>query len=267
MQLALKIIKILGWALIPTAMVVVGIIAQNNYYNSPVNEVKVEINYREKGDLNRFLSYDDISSFINRNYDSIKGSPIKDIDLENLQNSLEELPYIKAANAFATLDGKINLQIQQRRAIIRIIDVDDNNYYLDDMGRIIPIRTKYPARVPVCNGLIPNIGFYINNYSDKELDSIVNNTILEDIYKMAIYIDQDTLLNMQITQLNINNDGEYILTPLVSSQIIEFGKPKNIDAKFKKLKLFYTKGLGHHKWSIYRKISLKYKNQIVCTKY
>lgn len=267
MQLALKIIKILVWALIPTAMVVVGIIAQNHYYNSPVKEVKVEINYREKGDLNRFLSYKDISSFINRNYDSIKGSPIKEINLEELQNGLEELPYIKAANAFATLDGEINLQIQQRRAIIRIIDVDDNNYYIDDMGRIIPIRTKFPARVPICNGMIPNIGFYTNNYSDKELDSIVNNTILKDIYAMAQYIDRDTLLNMQITQLNIDNNGEYILTPLVSSQIIEFGKARNIDEKFENLKLFYIKGLGHHKWTTYRKISLKYKNQIVCTKY
>jgi len=72
---------------------------------------------------------------------------------------------------------------------------------------------------------------------------------------------------MQIAQLDIDIRGDFTLTPIVSRHIIEFGKAENIEAKFNKLKLFYKEGLGHHKWSKYRKINLRYKNQIVCTKY
>ncbi len=267
MKIINKIIRILVWVFIPVAIIAIGMIAQNNYYNTPINEVKIEINYREKGDLNRFLTYNDITNFINRNYDSLKGNTLINVNLEMLQNNLLELPYIKEVNAYSTINGNIKLQIQQRRAIVRIIDVDNNQYYLDDQRRIIPIRNKFPARVPVCNGLIPDIGFYTHNYSNKELDSIVDNTILKDIFAIAKHIDDDTLMTMQIAQIYVNNNGEFILTPLVSKHIIEFGKSEKISEKFDNLKLFYKQGLGHHKWSTYRKISLKYKNQIVCTKY
>ncbi len=267
MQVVRKILKILVWIIIPLSIIVVGIIAQKNYFNSPISNVKVEINYREKGDINRFLTYQDISNFIDRHYDSIRHNKVKDVDLEGMQKKLLNLPYIKDANAFITLDKELQLQIQQRRAIIRIIDVDNNNYYLDDEARIIPIRSRFPARVPVCNGVIPNIHFYTKNYSNKELDSIVENTILKDIFAIAKYIDNDTLMSMQIAQLNIDINKEFTLTPLVSRHIIEFGNAENIEDKFNKLKIFYKEGLGHHKWSSYRKINLRYKNQIVCTKY
>ena len=267
MQLARKILRIFIWITIPVIVIVVGLIAQNKYFNMPIKDVKVEIDYRKKGDLNRFLTYEDITDFISRHYDSLQGKKINDANLEEIQNNLRELPYIKDANAYTTLDGRINLHIKQRRAIVRIIDNDNNNYYLDDVGRIIPIRTRFPARVPICNGIIPNIGFYTKNYSNKELDSIVDNTILKDIFAIAKYIESDTLMKMQIAQLNIDINGDFILIPLVSRHTIEFGKADNIEEKFKKLKLFYQKGIGHHKWSIYKTINLKYKNQIVCTKY
>jgi len=60
-------------------------------------------------------------------------------------------------------------------------------------------------------------------------------------------------------------DLSFLSTP--DSYIIEFGNAENIEVKFNKLKIFYKEGLGHHKWSNYRKINLRYKNQIVCTKY
>jgi len=267
MQLVRKILRIFLWITIPVLVIVVGIIAKNKYFNTPIKDVKVEIDYRKKGDLNRFLTYEDITDFISRHYDSLEGKKIRNANLEEIQNNLIELPYIKDANAYTTLDGKINLQIKQRRAIIRVIDNDNNNYYLDDVGRIIPIRTRFPARVPICNGVIPNIGFYTKNYNNKELDSIVDNTILKDIFAMAKYIESDTLMKMQIAQINIDINGNFILIPLVSRHTIEFGKAENIEEKFKKLKLFYQKGIGHHKWSIYKTINLEYKNQIVCTKY
>ncbi|MCK5846060.1 MAG: hypothetical protein KAG84_01365 [Bacteroidales bacterium] len=267
MQLVRKIVKILFWIIIPITIIVSGIITQQKYFNTQISDVDIDIDYKVKGDLNRFLTYEDINNFITTHYDSLRGNTIKNIDLEILQNDLIELPYIKDANAYTTMQGELKLQILQRRAIIRVIDNENNNYYLDDVGRIIPIKTKYPARVPVCNGTIPNIGFYTHNYSNKQLDSIVDNTILKDIFAIAKYIDNDTLMNMQIAQINIDINGEYTLVPLVSHHLIEFGKAEDIERKFRKLKIFYKKGLGHHKWDKYKKISLKYKNQIVCTKY
>ncbi len=262
-----KIFKILMWIVIPIAILVVGILAQNYNENRVIKDLKVDINYRENGEVNRFLTYEDINTFVRHRYDSIKGKANKDVNIEKLEKDLKDIPYVLRADAYYTMDGTIQLRIKQRRALVRVIDLLGDQYYIDAEASIIPIRSYFPARVPVCNGIIPSVEFYTKHHSQAQLDSIINNSILIDIFKMAKYIDSDSLLKMQIVQMNVDENGEFTLVPLVSRQIIEFGKAKDIKEKFEKLKVFYKQGLGHHRWNNYKKLNLKYKNQIVCTKY
>ena len=262
----LKILKIILWIIIPISIVVVGLLAQNYYYNTKVKALNIEINYNKNGESNRFLTYDDINTFISHRYDSIIGKKIQYINIEDIESDLLEMPYIKSADAYITLEGNIELRINQRKAIIRVIDAMGDQFYLDDQARILPIRSFFPARVPICNGYVGNFRYYSKDYSNAELDSIVQNSMLKEIYLMAKYIESDTMLRSQIVQFNVDINGEFILVPLVSNHIIKFGKAENIERKFEKLKIFYTKGLGHHRWNNYRVLNLKYKNQIVCTK-
>ncbi len=261
-----KIVNIVMWVSLVVVILVVGFLAKNHYNNTPVKALKVEINYSENGESNRFLTYEDINTFVRHRYDSLKGRKIKDIDLEQIENDLLDIPYVKNANLYETIDGQVQMRIKQRKAIVRIIDALGDQFYLDDEAHILPIRSFFPAHVLICNGFIGNIGFYSKHYSGSKMDSIVNNSILKEIYNMAKYINNDNMLRHQIVQMNVDINGEFTLVPLVSNHIIKFGKADNIDAKFTKLKLFYTEGLGHHRWNNYRVINLKYKNQIVCTK-
>jgi len=262
-----RILQILIWIVIPIVILVVGILAQNYNENRIIKDLKVDINYRENGEVNRFLTYEDINTFVRHRYDSIKGKANKDVNTEQLEKDLKDIPYVLRADAYSTLDGTIQLRIKQRRALVRVVDLMGDQYYIDEEATIIPIRSFFPARVPVCNGVIPSVEFYTKHHSKPELDSLINNSILIDIYRMARYIDSDSLLRMQIVQMNVDEDGEFTLVPLVSRHIIEFGKAKDIEEKFEKLKVFYKEGLGHHRWNEYKKLNLKYKNQIVCTKY
>jgi len=262
-----KFLQILLWLVLPISILVVGIITQRHYEEKTISDLAVDINYRGNGEVNRFLTYEDINTFVRHRYDSIKGKAIKDVNLERLEEDLKDIPYILNADAYSTMDGSIQLRIKQRRALVRIVDSLGDQYYIDEEATILPIRSFFPARVVVCNGAIPSIGYYSKKYANDELDSLINNTVLIDIYKIAKYIDQDSLLRMQIVQINVDNSGEFILVPLVSRHIIEFGKAENIAAKFEKLKIFYKEGLGHHRWNDYKKLNLKYRNQIVCTKY
>jgi cell division protein FtsQ len=50
---------------------------------------------------------------------------------------------------------------------------------------------------------------------------------------------------------------------VLGDQRIEFGTAENYEAKFNKLKMFYNKVLSQD-WSRYKKISIKYQDQIVC---
>jgi cell division protein FtsQ len=262
----LKRVKIALWISLPIAVLVVGILSIQHNMDKPVQKLNVDIDYRENGSTNRFLTYEDVNTFIAHRYDSIVGKPVDKVNIEQMEKDLMVIPYIKSVDAYTTLDATIQLRIIQRRAIVRISDVFGDQFYMDDEARLLPIRTSFPARVPVCNGNIKSVGFYTKNYKPTQWDSIVQHTILKDIYAIAKHIDTDSLLKVQIVQMYVTPSHEFILVPLVSNHIIEFGKAENIAEKFDKLKIFYKEGLGHNAWNDYKKINLKYKNQIVCTK-
>jgi cell division protein FtsQ len=262
----LRILKILLWISLPVLVVVVGFIAQNHYNNRRVDELAVEINYNKNGESNRLLTYEDIHTFVRHRYDSIVGRRVKDIDIERVEKDLSSMKYVKDADVFSTINGKIQIRINQRKAIVRVIDAYGDQYYLDEERQILPYRSFFPAHVVVCNGVIPSVGYKSHDYNKNTLDSVLNNSIINDIYKMALVLDKDSFLHKQIAQMNVDINGEFTLVPLVSSHKILFGKAENIEAKFNKLKLFYTDGLAHHRWNDYKIINLKYRNQIVCTK-
>lgn len=261
-----KILNILLWVLLPLLVVIAGIFAQNNYNKRKVKTLNIDIDYQQKGDVNQFLTYADINAFVDRQNDSICNKSVGSVNIESIEKSLNSIPYVLHADAVLSLSGELNLRIKQRRALVRIIDLSGEEFYLDEQARILPLKPFFPSRVIICNGMIKSPKLYAKEYNETQLDSIVQNSSLKDIYEMAKYIDADTMLRNQIVQMNMDEKGNFKLVPLVSNHIIEFGKAENIDEKFSKLKVFYTKGLGKHRWNKYKVLNLKYKNQIVCTK-
>ena len=52
----------------------------------------------------------------------------------------------------------------------------------------------------------------------------------------------------------------------VGDQVIELGDTTNLENKFADLLAFYRNGMPRAGWDAYSKISLKFKDQVVCTK-
>jgi cell division protein FtsQ len=87
-----------------------------------------------------------------------------------------------------------------------------------------------------------------------------------DVFRLAEFITEDDFWNAQFEQIYVTNNYEFELIPRVGSHIIELGKVENLDEKFENLKILYNRGFNNLGWNQYEKISLKYKNQVVCTK-
>ena len=76
-------------------------------------------------------------------------------------------------------------------------------------------------------------------------------------------------MNAQIGQIHREKNGDFVLIPQVGSHTIIFGSAfsdREVEEKFKKLKVFYEEGLPYEGWNKYDIINLKYKKQIVCKK-
>lgn len=217
-----------------------------------------------------FLDKMDVIQLIHERGDSIKGQPRYSVDVPAIEKALNSHADIENAEVFMGIDGKVEVDVKQRRPVIRIMNADGESYYLDEAGKPMPLSDKYTAKVLVANGNFEEPYAKRYNYSvfDIAKDSLFRaSSLLDDLYAMAMYIRADSFWTAQVQQIYVNKDRDLELVPTAGNQRIVFGDTTCMDEKFKKLMIFYQQGLNTTGWwDKYSVINLKFKNQIVCTK-
>lgn len=195
-----------------------------------------------------------------------KGLPINKINTLAIENILNHKAVIKNTIAYTTNEGKLCIEVIQRRPIVKVIDKELQQYFIDENGEIIPDRLQHVAHVLIANGNIST------PYIIAAGKSVITNNestqkpgILTDIYKIAKYIDSNDLWRSLFVQIYVNDKNEIILIPRVGNQVIVFGKITEMEEKFIKLKSLY-RAFNQIGWNNYKIINLKYNKQIVCIK-
>lgn len=210
---------------------------------------------------NLIINKDDIKKIVLNDYPNLIGSPIGDINLSKLEHKIEAHPAVKNAEVYKKVNGALAIEIEQRIPIVRVIPHRGNSFYIGSEGSLMPISNIGTARVIVANG---NISFKYKNNKLTVNDTSITKTIKE-IYEISNEISHDKFQTAQTEQIFVKKNKEYELVPTVGNQIVLFGDFSNYKDKLKYLKYFYTNILKDEGWRKYKYISLKYKNQIVCT--
>jgi cell division protein FtsQ len=231
-----------------------------------VSSVKIRISDSTE---NQFVHADEIRKLLDRQKFRLSGVSAQTVDLEGIENSLLSRQIISKADAYITEPGILHIDIRQKSPFVRICNRLGQGYYLDQRGNIIPLSENFSPYVLVANGNIAE-PFRVNqtlNIFNVKHDTLpaVQKTIY-DVYKLVTFIHNDNFWNSQIEQVYVNALFEFELIPRVGSQVIELGGVDNLQEKFDNLKLLYLKGFNKIGWNQYQRISLKYKNQVVCTK-
>ena len=183
----------------------------------------------------------------------LKEKSIENINLEKVEKRVLESGTVKSCKAFFDLHGYLVLDIEAYKPVGRILSNSENgDRYIDNEGNIFPISKHFSPTVLLISGT------YINRL--KSLKSEKNSDLLDLINT----ISEDEFWSAQITQIDVNENKEVSMIPLMGKNIIEFGKPENINAKFDKLLVFYKQILPQKIWSDFSKVSVKYEGQIVC---
>ena len=221
-------------------------------------------------DENLFLSEKDIKKFFIERKDSLLLNQYKNINIPQLEKSLNSHPAIENAEVAADINGEIKIDITQRTPVLRIINRDGESFYIDSQTKLMPLNDNYSARVIIASG---NINEPFSRRYQYSIDQIKKSkafsevSMLDDIYEIANFINRDSVLTTLIHQIYVNEEKEIELFPAIGNQKIIFGSATDVAEKFNKLKLFYTEGLNKSdSWTKYSNINLKYKNLVVCTK-
>lgn len=236
-----KVLQILKWGMLLSLMVVV-LSFTNQMQNKQMvflNQINIEVSEDKFMTEQIALKYIKQQDF---NFDSVA---LSNFYLNELEIAFLQHPAIKNAQVYSNQEGVININLLQRKAVVRI-KTDNTDYYLDEQGMKMPLSSEYTPRVLVVTGE-------------------VNESKHSSIFSFIEIINKDIFWKSQITQVHFSNN-EVIIIPRVGSQKIHFGTLTDVNKKLGNLYQFYKQAMPIKGWQTYSEISLAYNNQIICTK-
>lgn len=228
--------------------------ARNRKANTFAEGMQVNVVALPSGD--KLISDRDVRQALLAAFGSdLENSELANLEVERMERVLESDPFVKDADVYIDQNNQLHIKIDQREPLVRVLDNNGNNYYLDASGKKMPPSKNFAARVIVATG---NISPFTPEFREKRKSS------LKDLFNITQTLLADEFLASFIQQIHVNNAGEFILVPLIGDQKIVLGSARKLEDKLERLKIFYQQGMPYEGWRKYETINLKYSGQVVC---
>ncbi len=190
----------------------------------------------------------------------IIGESMDGINLVKLRESLMQLPSVKEATVYSRFDGSLVVDITQRMPLLRVVGNDKPGYYIDTEGQPMPLSSSYSALVPVVTGKLP---LELGN----DTEAIANHTHVKGAFELVKYINDKPFWKSQVEHIVALPGGDFEIVPRVGRARIVIGDLRNLDDKFNRLMAFYKTMAAKGNLNTYKRINLKYRDQVVCERY
>ncbi|MFZ4436622.1 MAG: cell division protein FtsQ/DivIB [Flavobacterium psychrophilum] len=197
-------------------------------------------------DNSLFIKQESVNKLLIENKTQASAIEKVTLDLNKLEKSIAQNPMIEKSEVYVSIDGILTAKVEQKTPIARVFDAS-SSYYIDYHGRKMPLSEEFTARVPVVSGIT----------TPKSLQQIVPvlQYIFKDPFLKKNIIGVELVPVSGLRMLNRNYDYE-----------IEFGKPMRIDSKFTCYKAYFQKAVLDNSLTKYKRINLKFTQQVVCIK-
>lgn len=249
-----NMIKRLGWIGLLFVVAILVISAIENKQASKIQTMIVKIEPLEDSTL--LIQQGDVLLNLDRSFGfRFEGRPIKAVDVERIERVLEEDDFIQNADVYIDSRNVLWVKIKQREPMLRIIDKNGLNYYLDAEGYKMRLSPHFTTRVLVATGHIPP---HVPDFRTRKTH------VLKDLFELSQVVMEDDFLRAMVEQIYVSSQGDFVFIPLVGDQKIIFGKFDRVEKKIRNLKLFYKEAMPRAGWRKYKTINLKYKGQVVC---
>jgi cell division protein FtsQ len=203
--------------------------------------------------LNQTIISDSVQSIIG----NPSGRSASDINIQKLEARLNKIPAVRKAEVYIALDGILKIKIEERTPVVLVQNVNEQEFYLDSQGVIIPNTSSKFCDVLVASGNIRNA---------MASGKIIGGETAKNIVAVAKFIAADPLWNAQFQQLYVDNYNDLILIPRIGKHSIVVGNGANLPQKFGNLRLFYDQGLKSTGWDRYKSVDISNLNQVVGTR-
>lgn len=248
-----KITKFVAVIVVFALLLILTISANFKRNQTPTSDIHVEFENEEL----RFIDKSTILGILENDLDTLKGLRIQEVDLERVEKEIEENEYVENCEAFINNVLNLSFKINQKEPLFRVFHANGVSYYVDNKGIKFPISSTFTANVPIVTGIL-----------DYEVDSIgmQRGEAINELVKLFEYAQQEKTVKALITTVNVESNGDLVITPRIKGHKVNIGNAQDLDDKFRRLTIFYKEGLNTLGWDQYSEINLKYKDQVIAKK-
>lgn len=217
--------------------------------------ITVRIDGAEEG---HFLTKRDVTGYItNEGTDPLLGAFFSEMNFVQLEARLRQHGLVQDCEVARDLDGNLLVRVEEPTPVARLIKKSTelqpiSGLYVSKNGHFFPVSMNYSARVPLLTGSYFNTRVSLADSNSRPLLTLLTK------------LHQDPFWRAMITDVTADSLNNIVLTSAADNLRIELGKPMDIESKFTKLKLFYKYVLPLKRSEPYSRISVQYRNQLVC---
>ena len=198
------------------------------------------------GENASFLKQETVNKLLIENNADASAIRKDKLDLNKLEKAVSSNQMVEESEVFVTIDGVLKAVVKQKTPIVRVFD-GKRSFYIDYKGNTMPLSANFTARVPLVLGVIRK----------------QNSEALAELFR-KIYDDE--FLKKNIIAIQIMPNGSLKMLNRNFDYQIDFGRAKNVDAKFQNYKAFFQKAVVDSSLYKYKKIDLRFTQQVICTK-
>jgi len=247
-----KIIFITIWLCIGGGMLSLLLAAITNRNKGKCSEVVINI---EAGGAGTFLNKKDIlQTLIKINGGTLKGMPVKSFDLQHIEEKIEDNKWVDNAETYFDNQGVLHVTIQEKLPVARIFTSSGKSFYIDGLGRSMPLSEMQSAKLPLFTG-----------YPDIKEMNAKDSLLMNHIIRMASFILKDSFWMAQVQQLHITAERTFEITPLIGNQVIRMGNGEDVEEKFHRLFVFYRQVMSKTGFEKYKSIDVSFNGQVVAS--
>ena len=221
-------------------LLVVFLFAFSSVRNNARKPASINIHFNGENPL--FIAASNVDNMLIQNQEYIQCVTKDVLDLKALESTISSHEMIETAEVFLTVDGGLKIDIEQRKPLARV--VSDPSFYIDRQGKPMPLSDAYTARVLLVHGK-------------------VTESNLEIIYKMIMAVENDPFLKLYTTDLMIDAQDQISMRTRDCTFEILIGDLDRLDQKITNFKAFYQKAKKDSLLKRYKRVNLKFNQQVV----
>lgn len=219
-------------------VILVGSIVLTQIRSNDILTSELEVYFKGKGA--RFLDVEIVNKLLIQSNDSLFFQQKDMVALNKVEQHFLDHPVVKSAELYTVPEGRLYIEIEERLPIVRI--QADNSFYLDEVGKVIPLSDRFTAKVPLFYGEL----------KEENMQALV---------QLISKLSSDAFLAAEVIDFQWQN-SEFVLGLRSYPFEVVWGEDKAFEHKVEKLKRFCAFTL-ENKDKKFNRINLTYDKQVV----